>query len=84
MMNDSIRTYSFLTDTVNKKIQLFTYNDSTDKSTLSYSIPDSTHLVLNGKLNSDSVYILLLKQDLNKFLLLNRKFHWINESPYNR
>jgi len=84
MMNDNVRTYSFLTDTLNKKIQLFTYNDSTHKSMLSYYIPDSAHLILSGKLHSDSVYMLLLKQDLNKYLLLNRKFHWINESPYNR
>jgi hypothetical protein len=82
MMNDSVIMYNFFADTVNKKLQVYT--DSNYKSLFSYYIQDSTHLVLNGKLQQDSVYILLQKQDLNKFPLLNRKFHWINESPYNR
>jgi hypothetical protein len=81
-MDDSVRTYSFSADTINKKIQV--YNDANYKSSFSYYKPDSKHLVLNGKLHNDSVYVRLQKQDFDKFLLLNRKFHWINESPYNR
>jgi hypothetical protein len=80
-MNDSVRMYSFTADTLSKKIQ---FNAANYKSSFSYFKPDSTHLILNGKIKDDSVYILLEKQDMNKFLLLNRKFHWINESPYNR
>jgi len=84
MMNDSIKLYSFFTDTINKKIKLYIHKNSADQSTLTYYLVDSTHLVLNGTLNGDSVYILLQKQDLNKLPLLNRKFHWINEYPYNK
>jgi hypothetical protein len=81
-IDDSIATFNFIDDTLNKKIQI--YNDPNYKSSFFYHIPDSTHLVLNGKIKDDSVYILLQKQDLNKYRLLNRKFHWINESPYNK
>jgi hypothetical protein len=81
-MNDSITTFNFIDDTLNKEIQI--YNDPNYKASFFYHIPDSAHLVLNGKIRDDSVYILLQKQQLNKYRLLNRGFHWINESPYNQ
>lgn len=84
MMNDSIKTYNFFTDTSNKKIQFYSNNDKANKSTLSYYLPDSTHFILYGKLRDDSVYIMLYKQNLNKLELLNRGFHWINEYPHNK
>ena len=58
-INDSVRLYSFFTDTINKKIRLYIYKDSAYQSILGYSQPDSINLVLNGKLKDDSVYILL-------------------------
>ena len=82
MVNGNIRACDFFTDTVNKKIQISIPNDSTYKSTFFYSVPDSAHLVLSGKMKDDSVYIFLQKQDMNQFPLINRGFHWINEFPY--
>jgi hypothetical protein len=84
MMNDSLKRYSFTPDTVKKTVDLFTYSDTLDKSTLHYYNPDLTHLILTGKLKDDSVYIVMQKLDLNKLRLINRGFHWINEYPYNR
>ena len=84
MMNDSMKAYSFFTDTSNKKIELYNSNDKAHTSILSYFLPDSLHLILSGKLNDDSVYILLRKQDLSKLELMKRDFHWINEYPYNK
>ncbi len=82
-IDGKIKMYHFYTDTMNKKITLYKDDDSTNKSVLSYS-QNLTQLNLSGKLNNDSVYISLQKQDVNKFPLLEREFHWINEAPYNK
>ena len=84
MMNDSLERYSFTPDTVQKTVDLFAYSNTLYKSTLHYYNPDSTHLILTGRLKDDSVYIVMQKLDLNKLRLINRGFHWINEYPYNR
>jgi len=83
IMNSDMKTFHFFADTSGKKIVLYEGDDSANKSMMSYFIKDS-HLILNGKLKDDSVYIELRKQDLDSFPLLNRKFHWINEAPYNK
>jgi len=84
MMNDSLKRYSFTLDTVNKTFRLFAYSYAYELGTLHYFKPDVMHLVFTGKLQNDSVYILMQKLDFNKMKLINRGFHWINEHPYNR
>jgi hypothetical protein len=84
MMNNDMKYYSVLTDTLNKKIELYENDNPINKSMLFYSLTDSTHLILNGKFKDDSVYIQLRRQSLNEFPLLNRKFHWVSEAPYNK
>jgi uncharacterized membrane protein YphA (DoxX/SURF4 family) len=83
MMNDSLRGYNFIVDTVSKSIVAFPRIDTLHKSTLFYRA-DKDYLTLTGKLKNDSVYIRLKKYDINKFRLLNRGFNWINEYPLNR
>jgi hypothetical protein len=51
---------------------------------LKYSEPDPDHLVIEGKLGDVDVVLKLARQPLDKFLLVNRGFHWINEYPLNR
>ena len=51
---------------------------------LTWSRPDAGHVVLQGSLNGAPANIRLRKIDTNKFLLVNRGFHWINEMPFNR
>ncbi|MEP6748136.1 MAG: hypothetical protein ABJB86_10445 [Bacteroidota bacterium] len=84
MMNDSLAGYSFTPDTLIKTVKVFAYSDTAHKSTLHYFNPDATHLIFTGKLQDDSVYIVMQKIDLNQMRLINRGFHWINEYPYNR
>jgi hypothetical protein len=64
------------------------YRDDTitlnKKDQLRLSRPDPDHVVLQGTLNGSPATIGLRKVDLNKFLLLNRGFHWISEVPFNR
>jgi hypothetical protein len=84
MMNDSTRGYAFNTDTTAKKIEMFSYEDTTKKSNFIYSFPEENVLLLIGRLNTDSVVIKMKKYDLNNFRLVNRGFHWVNEYPFNR
>lgn len=84
MMNDSLKSCRFITDTLHQTIQFSFEEDSGHKEILHYAIPDSVHLIINGKLKENSVRIVLRKQDLNQYRLINGRFHWINESPDNR
>ena len=83
-LNDSIKGFAFTPDTVAKKIEMFSYDDTTKKSNFIYSFPGNNILLLTGKLNNDSVTIQMKKFDLNNFRLVNRGFHWVNEYPFNR
>ncbi len=84
MMNDSTRGFAFSADTVEKKIEMFSYRDTTKKSNFVYNFPQKNALRLIGKLNGDSVVIQMNKYDLNNFRLINRGFRWVNEYPFNR
>ncbi|QNL50411.1 hypothetical protein H8S90_01960 [Olivibacter sp. SDN3] len=83
MMNDSLKYYSFTTDTLNKAIDLYPYTDSTYKGRLTYET-DNNYLILRGHIKGDSLLIRLKRRELNTFRLMNRGFRWINEYPYNR
>lgn len=83
LMNDSIRRYSFVVDTTNKQVTLYQGVDSLNKSTLSYEIIEN-QLMLSGKFKADSVYLRFREKSINDFRLMNRKFRWVQEYPYNR
>jgi len=53
-------------------------------STLAYARPDPTHLTLEGTFDGKRVEVRTVKRDASSFLLMNRGFHWVNETPYNR
>ncbi|MBN4066062.1 hypothetical protein JYT51_01865 [Candidatus Amoebophilus asiaticus] len=84
LMNDSTKGYAFKPDTVEKTITMYSYADTTSKYLFKYLQPTNDHLTFSGVLKEDSLTIHMKKIDINKFLLVNRGFHWINESPYNR
>ncbi|GGH16169.1 hypothetical protein [Mucilaginibacter phyllosphaerae] len=84
MSDDTSRTHDFKIDTVKHTIAMYSYSDTSAKSFYKYSQPNKDLLVLKGTLKKDSVTINLKKFDINKFRLINRGFHWINEYPYNR
>jgi hypothetical protein len=83
VMNDSARNYNFQVDTTTKTAVVFSNADTLHKTTFNY-VKDSVYLTLIGKMNTDSIYIKLKRFDENKFRLVNRGFHWVNEFPYNR
>ncbi|MBS1511191.1 MAG: DoxX family protein [Bacteroidetes bacterium] len=81
--NDSSRGYNFKVDSVNKKIIVYPNWDTLKKAQFTYT-KDSFSLSMSGKMKNDSVYIRLKRFDENRFRLVNRGFHWVNEYPYNR
>lgn len=83
LMNDTVRRYNFIVDTISKSVSVYLNTDTVNKSKLFYHA-DTIYLTLSGRLKNDSVYMRLKKYDINKFRLVNRGFNWINEYPFNR
>jgi hypothetical protein len=79
MMNDSMKGYpaAYYDDR-----KLLTISDGGQKFTFSYVRSGPNDLTLEGDIGNDRISVRLVKED--KFLLLNRGFHWINELPFNR
>ena len=84
LMNDTQRGYVFKPDTLKSAIVLSTYADTATTYRLTYAQPDTNLIIMRGKMDRDSIYAHLKRQDPNQFLLVNRGFHWINEYPLNR
>jgi hypothetical protein len=49
-----------------------------------YAPLDSTHYLWKGLMGQDSLNLAVNKLSAQDFTLVNRRFHWINEYPYNR
>ncbi len=83
LMNDTVRRYNFIVDTVSSSVSVYPNTDTLNKSKLFYQA-DTAYLTLSGKIKNDSVYMRFKKYDINKFRLVNRGFNWVNEFPFNR
>ena len=81
-MNDSIDRYLFDENKEQKEISIKRFTDSILHQ-FSYQFIDAEHLQLKGVLDGDSLLIQFQRKRATDFRLLNRKFHWINESTYN-
>lgn len=84
MANDKIAGFSFKPDIAAKKIVMYSYTDTSKKSTLYYSFINKDSLQLRGNWMGDSLFVTMKKYDVNNFLLVNRGFHFINEYPLNK
>ncbi|HEV2444317.1 MAG TPA: hypothetical protein VGS58_00285 [Candidatus Sulfopaludibacter sp.] len=82
LMDDSPRSFGAEYDAANKRLTLTTPDKQ--KNVFQYSQPDADHVVLEGRLGGANLVVGLRKVDVQKFLLVNRGFHWINERPFNR
>ncbi|QHI38262.1 hypothetical protein IMCC3317_36520 [Kordia antarctica] len=79
-MEDEQLRFSSQLDTVYKTLSI---DRNEDSYKFKYVLKDSI-LSLKGTHNGDSIFMEAKQFDLKKFRLINRGFHWINESPYNR
>ena len=70
-------TYSF--DSTKHTIAFKKFNsDSIPLFTLNYAMPDTNHLILNGRIHGDSA-VIAFKRQKQPFQLAERPFHWLTE-----
>ncbi|WP_313267328.1 hypothetical protein [Sphingobacterium sp.] len=68
---------SVVIDTAGKKITLNNYQ-------FDYQINPDGNILLTKTFDDHTAQIKLIKQDVQAFELMQRKFHWVQEYPYNR
>jgi hypothetical protein len=83
-MDDSFSRYGSSIDVNGKTLALKKDDDKNWKATLIFERPAREQLILDGEMDSHRIHMQLQLQDRNKFLLVNRGFHWVQEYPFNR
>jgi len=81
---DSVRYFKLSADTLHKKIIMTSYKDSTESYRFTYSVLPDNRFAISGVCKSDSIFATFKRKQKTDYELVNRGFHWINESPYNR
>jgi len=76
--NDRRASYTINTNAGKRILTIQSLTDTTEKYFFNYVIPDSTHILLRGRWNNDSLEVLMTKYDLNNYLLHREKFEWIS------
>lgn len=80
-------TFTGYGSAINEKDHTIGLNKPADKNwkaSFTYSRPAPDQLVLNGSMDGHQVQMKLKLWDRDKFTLVNRGFHWINEYPFQR
>lgn len=68
-------------DTAARKISITFKDDLKNKYDFNYTRVDSVRLMLDGKMQGETVTLELIKK---RFVLTERGFNWVNEYPFNR
>jgi uncharacterized membrane protein YphA (DoxX/SURF4 family) len=72
---------------VSEQTKTLTLSKGTDKNwkaVFSFARPAPDQLTLDGTLDGHKIHMQLKLFDINKYTLVNRGFHWINEYPFQR
>ncbi|HVG89974.1 MAG TPA: DoxX family protein, partial [Alphaproteobacteria bacterium] len=80
-------TFTGFGSAISDKDKTLTLTKPADKNwqaTFAFVRPTPDQLVLNGSMDGHQVQMKLKLQDRDKFTLVNRGFHWINEYPFQR
>jgi uncharacterized membrane protein YphA (DoxX/SURF4 family) len=83
-MDDSFARYGAAINGKDKTIALTKDNDKNWKANFTFQRVGENELMLDGNMDSHKIHMQLALVDLNKFLLVSRGFHWIQEYPFNR
>jgi hypothetical protein len=83
-MDDSYARYSASIDVNDKTLALTKGDDKNWKADFHFSRAAQDQLTLDGNMDGHTMHMQLQLVDRNKFLLVSRGFHWIQEYPYNR
>jgi uncharacterized membrane protein YphA (DoxX/SURF4 family) len=83
-MDDSFATYSAILDPNARTITLTQAGDKYEAARFVFEQPAQDRLTLDGSMDGHKVRMQLRLFDRNRFLLVSRGFHWIQEYPFNR
>jgi hypothetical protein len=83
-MDNSLAGYGVSFNPNDKTMLLTKNSDKSWKASFTFLRMGPDRLTLDGKMGGHNVHIELQQVDLNKFLLVSRGFHWIQEYPFNR
>jgi hypothetical protein len=84
LVNDSLVPYRIRTDSSTRVTTFTPFPDTLNKLVGSYAFPDSSHLVIRGRVGTDSIEIAFTRRREDSYLLVSRGFRWVNEFPYFR
>jgi hypothetical protein len=83
-MDDTTTCYRHTIDTTARSLTLTKAADANWKAPFSYEQPAADQLILAGDLDGHKMRARLKLVDHEKFLLVSRGFHWVQERPFNR
>jgi hypothetical protein len=83
-MNEALVTYGAVIDGTRGSATLSRPDDKTWSAGLTFERPEPNRLVLDGDMDGHRLHMRLTLVERNSFLLVNRGFHWVQESPFNR
>jgi hypothetical protein len=83
-IDDSFSGHGVTIDVKNKTLVLGDDKDKNWKANFTFDRPVPDQVTLDGTMDGHAVHLQLRLVDRNKFVLVSRGFHWIQEYPYNR
>ncbi|HKW58077.1 MAG TPA: hypothetical protein VJN42_12035 [Candidatus Acidoferrum sp.] len=83
-MNGPRQFFSLSLDSPPRNLTLTKQNAPAWKAQFAFQQPEPSVILLEGQMDSHKIQARLRREDLSKFLLTSRGFHWINEFPFNR
>jgi hypothetical protein len=83
-MDDSLAGYGTTISSNDNSIAMTKGSDKNWKADLHFQRPAQDQLTLDGEMDGHKIHMQLQLIDRNKFLLVNRGFHWVQEFPFNR
>jgi len=76
-MDDSFEHFRAEFTPAATQLKLFSGAQKSPAAVFTWAAPDATHVELHGTLGEDTLFVSLTPIDRNKFLLMNRGFHWV-------
>jgi len=83
-MDDSFHRYIAALDAKENSLALTENGAKEPKAKLKFQRPAPNELLLDGILDGHNIHAHLQLVDREKFLVVNRGFHWFQEYPFNR
>jgi hypothetical protein len=83
-MDDSFASYGAKIDIEGRTLTFSKGSDTSWSARFAFQQPARERLILDGDMDGHRVRMRLQLLDRNRFLLVNRGFHWIQEYPFNR